>query len=167
MTIQLLGGTAHSGVQLTPRTGADPRRGEGFEESCWERLQRVTLGLAWALKPRRILGVPGTLAVVVAHYAGLGRERDALPDPESALRHPDGLTGICRDMSVETLLAAYARGLFPFCHAGPMKWWAPSQRMVLLPHQYHIEKNLRRRLRQKHFRVTFDQGFEAVMRGCA
>jgi leucyl/phenylalanyl-tRNA--protein transferase len=90
-----------------------------------------------------------------------------LPDPEKALCHPDGLCGICADMSVPILRAAYAKGLFPFAHIGPEKWLAPKQRMVLFFADFRIEKNLRRRIRQNELRVTFDQDFEAVIRACA
>lgn len=137
------------------------------EESAAERLRRIVLGIAWALKPPRTLGVPAVLYTLARHYLGLGLKPGELPDPERALRCPDGLAGVCTDLGVEMLLAAYARGLFPFGHVGPMKWWAPSARMVLVPSEMHIEKTLRRKLRQRRFRVTFDEDFLGVVRGCA
>ncbi len=125
------------------------------------------LGAFWSLKPPRLYGVLATLAMVAKSYAGLGLKRGELPDPDRALRQPDGLAGICADMSVATLKRAYAEGLFPLAHIGSQKWWAPSERMVLFIEDFHLEKNLRRRLRQKEFRVTFDQDFAGVMRACA
>jgi len=139
-------------------------------ESLGARGRRLILGLAWAMRPRRIAGVPATLAMVAAHYLerlGYGSLEEALPDPETALRRPDGLAGICTSLDPRTLMRAYAKGLYPWCHVGPMKWWAPRERMVLFFERFHIEKNLRRRLRNHHFRVTFDHDFAAVMRGCA
>jgi leucyl/phenylalanyl-tRNA--protein transferase len=130
-------------------------------------LQRWVLGLTWSLKPPRLYGVPATLLMLGKYYAGLGLKPAELPEPAGGLRHPDGLAGICADMSVTTLRAAYAKGLYPFAHVGPKKWWAPRQRMALFFDEFRIEKNLRRRMRQNDFLVTFDQDFAAVIRACA
>ncbi len=130
-------------------------------------LRRWVLGLLWSLKPPRLYGVPAMLAMLAKHYAGLGLRPGALPDPEKALRHPDGLAGICTDMSVPTLRAAYAKGLFPLAHIGPQKWWAPPERMVSFPETVHISKTTRRLLRIKQYEVTFDTAFAAVMTACA
>ena len=98
---------------------------EGEDGSRRGALRRWLLGLLWSLKPPRLYGVPAMLAMLAKHYAGLGLRPGALPDPAKALRHPDGLAGICTDMSVPTLRAAYAKGLFPLAHIGPQKSWAP------------------------------------------
>jgi leucyl/phenylalanyl-tRNA--protein transferase len=105
--------------------------------------------------------------MLAKHGAGFGPKQKELPEPDDGLRHPDGLAGICAEMSVPTLRAAYAKGLFPFAHVGPKKWWAPRQRMALFFNDFRIEKNLRRRMRQNDFLVTFDQDFDAVIRACA
>ena len=120
-----------------------------------------------SLKPPRLYGLPGTLALLGKYYAGLGPRRGELPDPRQALRHPDGLAGICTTLSVATLKSAYAKGLYPFAHIGPQKWWSPKERMVLFIEDFHIERNLRRRLKQKEFSVSFDRDFDAVIRACA
>lgn len=130
-------------------------------------LNRWVLGCAWALKPPRILGVPATLASVAAHGMGFGLKPGELPDSGKALRYPDGFCGVAPDLSVDTVMRAYARGLFPFCHIGPMKWWAPKQRMVLDIADFKLQKSLRQRLRAGVFRITFDQDFLGVMRACA
>jgi leucyl/phenylalanyl-tRNA---protein transferase len=83
------------------------------------------------------------------------------------LRQPDGLAGICTDLSVPTLKAAYAKGLFPFAHIGPQKWWAPAERMVVRPAAIHISKTTRRLLRNEHYTVTFDTAFAEVLKACA
>ncbi len=135
-------------------------------EALPDRLRRWVLGTAWSLKPPRTWGVPATLWMVASHYAGLRDVEEGVPDPEVALSSPDGLVGICHDMGVDALMAGYRTGLFPFSHLGPHKWWAPASRMVLRLADFHMEKNLRRRLRNKHFTVTFDRAFEEVVRGC-
>lgn len=148
------------GCEAAAETG--PRPGEALPD----KLQRWVLGAAWSLKPPRTWGVPATLWMVASHYAGLRDGAEGIPNPENALTNPDGLAGICHDMGVESLMAGYRAGLFPFSHIGPRKWWAPGMRMVLALQNFHMEKNLRRRLRNKRFTVTFDRAFEDVVRGC-
>ena len=81
-------------------------------------VQRWILGLLWSLKPPRLYGVPATLAMLAKHYAGLGLPPGALPDPDG-LDLSRRARGICTDLSVPALVAAYAKGLFPFAHVGP------------------------------------------------
>jgi leucyl/phenylalanyl-tRNA--protein transferase len=135
--------------------------------SSRQTLQRWVLGLLWSLKPPRLYGVPATLLMLARHYTGLGPAPGTLPDPAQALRFPDGLAGICTDMSVPTLTAAYAKGLFPLAHIGPQKWWAPAERIISFPDSGHISKNVRRLLRVEQFEVTFDTAFDAVIAACA
>jgi leucyl/phenylalanyl-tRNA---protein transferase len=130
-------------------------------------LQRFALGVLWSLKPPRLFGVPATLAMVAKHYAGFVLGHRTLPDPNAALRRPDGLAGIAGELSVPVLRAAYARGLYPLAHIGPQKWWAPKERMALFIEDFHIGKTVRRRLKQQELSVTFDQDFDAVIQACA
>lgn len=134
-------------------------------ESLFARLRRWALGTAWALKPPRTRSVPSVLYLMARHYTGLDPYKGELPYPENALA--GGVAGICADLDVDTLMMAYGRGLYPFSHVGPQKWLAPEERMVLFFENFDMEKNLRRRLRNRHFDVTFDQDFEGVVRGCA
>jgi leucyl/phenylalanyl-tRNA--protein transferase len=151
---------------ILPARPASVAQGEAREQPG-ATLRRWILGLLWSLKPPRLYGVPATLAMLAKYYAGFGLRPGELPDPENARCHPDGLTGICAEMSVPTLRAGYAKGLFPLAHIGPEKWWAPKERMALFFEDFRIEKNVRRRMRQNEFRVTFDQDFAAVIRACA
>ena len=48
-----------------------------------------------------------------------------------------------------------------------MKWWSAADRAVLFFKNSHIEKGVRKQIRQKRFDVTFDQDFAAVMQACA
>ena len=141
----------------------------GFQsrEALRDKLRRWVLGAAWSLKPPRTLGVPAALWMAASHYSGLRDIEQGVPDPEKALTYPDGLAGICHDMGVESLMAGYRAGLFPFSHIGPRKWWAPGKRMVLALQNFHMAQRLRRRLRKKHFTVTFDRAFEDVVRSCS
>jgi leucyl/phenylalanyl-tRNA--protein transferase len=126
-------------------------------------LERFGLGPLRRRKLPRLSDVPATLAALAKCYAGL--RSSELPDPDKALRTPDGLAGLCADMSVPTLISAYAKGLFPSSHIGPLTWWAPKERMVLFPENSYVSKSVRRLIKQ--FDVTFDSDFEAVIEACA
>jgi leucyl/phenylalanyl-tRNA--protein transferase len=139
------------------------RRAELFCETPIETLQRWTLGLAWALKPQRIAGLPALGRV----WAGDLLARRGLPYPDAALARPAGLCGIARDLSVPSLIEAHRRGLYPFAHIGPLKWWCPPERCVLSFADFHISKTVRRLLRQNRYRVTFDANFPGVIKACA
>jgi len=64
---------------------------------------------------------------------------------------------------------AYRQGLFPMASSrdGPVQWYAPDPRAILPLDRFHISRSLQRRVRQKRFRITFDQAFEQVIRACA
>ena len=150
-------------LHLASSAGAD-RRAALFHESVFGVAERWTLGLAWALMPQRIRGVPSLLRLCVREWLAPDY---ALPDPERALDQPPGLAGIVHDLSLPALLGAYRRGLYPLAHVGPLKWWSPPLRSVLFFAEFHIANNLRRLIRQGHYTVTFDRDFEGVIAGCA
>lgn len=152
-------------MTLSRPTGAPAdRRAALFRESPTDRLERWTLGLAWALAPKRIGGLPNLARLCFDEFLAPDY---ALPDPERALGNPPGLAGIVHDFTLPTLLAAYRRGLYPWAHIGPLKWWSPPQRSLLFFNELHIAKRLRRQMRQGQYSVTFDRDFEGVITGCA
>jgi leucyl/phenylalanyl-tRNA---protein transferase len=141
---------------------AEPR----FHESRVQRLRRLVLGTAYALRPNRIALVPRLILMSITRVFASADSRDKLPE------HPvyyseRGLVGISDDLSVGALLANYRRGFFPVCHIGPMKWWCPQERAVIDPALTHVSKNLKRLLRQGKFSVTMDQDFAGVIAACA
>jgi leucyl/phenylalanyl-tRNA--protein transferase len=90
----------------------------------------------------------------------------AFPDPANA--EPDGLLAVGGDLSPGRLLAAYARGIFPwYDERSPILWWSPDPRLVLFPPELHVSRSLERTLRRGTFRVTADAAFERVIRRCA
>ena len=94
----------------------------------------------------------------------LGREA-LFPDPREA--EPDGLLAVGGDLRPERLLAAYARGIFPWYERPPILWFSPDPRMVLVPGELHVARRLRRRLRQGAFELRLDTAFADVIRACA
>lgn len=94
--------------------------------------------------------------------------RSDFPDVERALRDPDGLLAIGGDLSPERVLDAYRRGIFPWYSQGqPVLWWSPNPRCVLEPEGLIVSRSLRKKLRKRPFRVTFNQAFRAVIRACS
>ena len=102
---------------------------------------------------------PAALALLAKQFIGFGPK---LPDPEKALRQPEGLAGRCPELDVPTMVAAYARGLYP--QEG--KWWAPAERAVSFPEKAYVSQRVWRLLQTQTYGVTFDEDFAAVMRAC-
>ena len=150
-------------LTLTQAPAAD-RRAALFREGLPDMAERWALGLAWSLTPARIGGLPALWRLC---FDELLAPAYALPDPARALDNPPGLAGIVHELDLPTLLAAYRRGLYPWAHIAPLKWWSPPRRSLLLFKDVHISNNLARLMRQDRYTVTFDRDFEAVIAGCA
>ncbi len=90
------------------------------------------------------------------------------PDVEQALRDPDGLLAIGGDLTVNRLLDAYKRGIFPWFNEGqPVLWWSPDPRCVLEPTEVKISRSLKKRIRNNEFRISYNEAFIDVLEGCA
>ena len=154
-----------TGVTLDRATGAVTVEGVATDlaEPMGERMRRIALGLAWALHPNRARRAPRVAWATALGFLDAG----TLPRAEGADDAADGLCGLATDLAPATLAEAYARGLYPFAHVGPLKWWSPAARTVLAFPEYHIAKRLRRQMRSEGFQVTFDRAFPAVVRACA
>jgi leucyl/phenylalanyl-tRNA--protein transferase len=74
------------------------------------------------------------------------------------------------ELSPELLLAAYARGMFPWAHGrhDPEVFWVdPRWRGIFPLDSFHMSRSLRRTIRRGLFRVSFDADFVGVVEGCA
>lgn len=147
-------GSAH-GDEATPREGA-----AAF-------LRRALLATAFDLKPPRLATAPRLAARLIRHLASGSVQRAALPNAEHALPGREGVAGYCDDMSVSSLRRAYACGLYPCTHFGPVRWNAPPLRAVLDIAQFKLRDELRRKLKKRAFHITFDRAPRAVMLACA
>jgi len=93
---------------------------------------------------------------------------EKFPDQALALAEPNGLLAFGGDLSPTRLLAAYRMGIFPWFSEGePILWWSPDPRCVFRTEAPRINRSLRRQLADKHWRLTVDHAFEAVIRACA
>lgn len=98
----------------------------------------------------------------------LENDNDPFPDVELALTEPDGLLALGGCLTVERLIDAYHRGIFPWYEEGqPVLWWSPDPRCVLYPDQMHVSRSLKKILRNNRYHVTFDTAFTEVIANCA
>jgi len=91
-----------------------------------------------------------------------------VPFPELHNANEDGLLAVGGDLDVDSLVSAYAQGIFPwFNNDQPILWWSPDPRLVLYPEQLKISKSLAKLQRQKRYRLSCDQAFPEVISNCA
>ena len=94
--------------------------------------------------------------------------KDPFPPVERALKNPNGLLAAGGELSVERLLEAYRRGVFPwYSGAEPVLWWSPDPRMVLYCDELKVPRSLAKSARNKGYEVRVDSAFAAVLDGCA
>ena len=92
----------------------------------------------------------------------------SFPPTEKAIHDPDGLLAVGGSLSVNNLLEAYKRGIFPWYTEGsPVMWWSPHIRPVIKPNNIKISRSLRKTIKKNTFIVSYDKCFERVMRNCS
>jgi leucyl/phenylalanyl-tRNA--protein transferase len=86
--------------------------------------------------------------------------------PEWADEH--GLVAVGGDLQPRRLLQAYRNGIFPWYSPGePVLWWSPDPRAIFELDGLHVSRRLRRTMRSGRFKLTINQAFGKVIRGCA
>ena len=94
--------------------------------------------------------------------------KDPFPPIERALKNPNGLLAAGGELSVERLLDAYRRGVFPwYSGTEPVLWWSPDPRMVLYCHELKVPRSLAKSVRNKGYEVRVDCDFAGVLDGCS
>jgi leucyl/phenylalanyl-tRNA--protein transferase len=131
------------------------------------KLVNFILGILYPFHPSRINSIPAIICMTLKYWIDTRRSEDRFPNLEKPFKRPAGLVAIGGSLSTERLILAYRNGIYPWCHVGPVKWWAPSERMVLFLEESHISKNLRRTIKQSKFKITFDKAFNEVILACA
>lgn len=79
---------------------------------------------------------------------------------------PDGLLAIGGDLSVERLLLAYRKGIFPWYEGRDILWWSPSPRFVLFPEELYVSKSMKQVLKNNTFSFTTNTAFKQVIHYC-
>jgi len=90
------------------------------------------------------------------------------PEVDLALKDPNGLLAVGGDLKPKRLLAGYKLGIFPWYSSGePIFWWSPDPRIIIIPNELKVSRSLTKSIRNKGYKVTYDQAFEQVLQGCA
>lgn len=81
----------------------------------------------------------------------------------------DGVLAYGGDLSVELLVEAYSRGIFPWpsCDFALIPWVCPEERFILPVEELHVPKSLRRVMRHYPYKITMDNAFSEVIHHCA
>lgn len=68
----------------------------------------------------------------------------------------------------QTLLMAYAQGVFPMAHEdGRILWYDPDPRAIIPLDQFHVPARLARTVRRAPYEICLDTAFRRVMELCA
>lgn len=95
-------------------------------------------------------------------------ENLVFPNPNAALKDPNGLLAIGGDLSTERLLAAYQQGIFPwYGEDEPILWWSPNPRAVFDPLQFHMNRTFNKFLKKCDYRISINHDFTSVIQNCA
>ena len=78
------------------------------------------------------------------------------------------MLGIGGWLDVDTLLAAYRQGVFPWPSSdGLLAWWSPEPRAIIEFDDFHVSRRLAKTYRQGRFELSIDRAFPEVIEGCA
>ncbi len=90
------------------------------------------------------------------------------PPTSQAQREPNGLLAVGGDLQPETLISAYAQGIFPWFNEGEdILWWAPDPRLVMRTAEVHISRSMRKALKTNDWTLSYNDDFSAVIHYCA
>nr|WP_169392297.1 MULTISPECIES: leucyl/phenylalanyl-tRNA--protein transferase [Psychrobacter] len=94
--------------------------------------------------------------------------RFAFPDPKLADPDGTGFVALGGDLAPDTLIAAYAQGLFPWFNEGePQAWWCPEPRCIIVPSKYCPSKSLKKQAKASRWRLTLNHAFAEVIQACS
>ncbi len=89
------------------------------------------------------------------------------PELYLALKEPNGLIAIGGDLSIDRLLHAYSKGIFPWYGKDePILWYSPDPRMVITPSTFHLSKSLKKTINSSKFVVSVNTVFNDVITHC-
>ena len=87
------------------------------------------------------------------------------PNPRQATK--EGLVAVGGTMNLETLRAAYRKGIFPWPQEGfPPLWFCPDPRGVLDFEDFHVPRSLKKFARKIDWLFTVNEAFSEVIRAC-
>ncbi len=78
-----------------------------------------------------------------------------------------GLVAIGGNLSSESLINAYSKGVFPWYNEEELiQWWSPDPRCILYPSEVSISKSMSQVMRSARFRFKINHDFPAVIKAC-
>ena len=86
------------------------------------------------------------------------------PPIEDALA--DGLLAIGGDLSIDRLILAYQKGIFPWYEGETPLWWSPDPRFVLFPEELIISKSMKQLIKKNLFQFKTNTAFSEVINRC-
>jgi leucyl/phenylalanyl-tRNA--protein transferase len=90
------------------------------------------------------------------------------PNPETALKEPNGLIAIGGDLKPERILAAYQQGIFPwYAPEDPILWWSPNPRAIFYPSSFKPTQALIKTYNRGHWSFKLNSDFRSVLNNCA
>jgi len=92
----------------------------------------------------------------------LSEDRPVFPNPRFG--SDSGLLGFGGDVTVDWLLAAYSRGIFPWVEEGmPLSWWCPKNRCILIPSEVRADRHVLKILKKHEVTLEVNRDFAATM----
>lgn len=79
----------------------------------------------------------------------------------------EGIVGVGGNLSPGMLVSAYYQGIFPWYDEEPILWWSLNPRLLLFPDNLKVTKSMRKLFKKCRFKVTVDEAFNQVIRGCS
>ena len=87
--------------------------------------------------------------------------------PDVELADEDGLLAFGSNLSIETLLEAYKKGIFPWYNENePICWYSPNPRFVLFPGKLKISSSMKTVIKNGMFKFSVDKNFADVIKNC-
>jgi len=95
----------------------------------------------------------------------LSSDANSFPDVE--LADEDGLLAFGGNLSFDTLLNAYKRGIFPWYNEDePICWYSPNPRFVLFPNKLKISSSMKKVIKNGELKFSIDTNFSGVIKNC-
>lgn len=91
------------------------------------------------------------------------------PFPNPLDERDDDQLAMGADLSVDRLLDAYSKGIFPWFSFRDWPfplWYCPKDRFVIFPEEIHISHSMRTLDNSGRYNVTFNKAFREVIEAC-
>ena len=105
---------------------------------------------------------------------GVLTPHSTVPDVNNGVRHAGSGVTLAKmssrpELTPELVVRAYCQGFFPMARHrhGQIDWYCPDPRSILPLDDFHIPRNLRKRVRRGDYLITTNRAFEQVIHACS